>query len=108
MSVVDAPTAPPVLTEKPPVSHPPAGILSFLDVESIKDTGFRLARFSREDCSFMGPEGIVAKVRNGTIHAVYTVSCSFWRFRGKYRRVARVFRTKLFHGRGSFDVIKRC
>lgn len=48
---------------QPPVAHPPAGILPFLDVESIKDTGFRLARLTREDCSFMGPNCVVAKVR---------------------------------------------
>lgn len=48
---------------QPPVSHPPAGILPFLDVESIEDTGFRLARLTREDCSFMGPDCVVAKVR---------------------------------------------
>ena len=47
---------------QPPVSHPPAGILPFLDVESIKDTGFRLARLTREDCSFMGPDCVIAKV----------------------------------------------
>lgn len=47
---------------QPPIEHPPAGVLPFLDVESIRDTGFRLARFSRDDCCFMGPEGIAAKV----------------------------------------------
>lgn len=47
---------------QPPIAFPPAGILPFLDLESIKDTGFRLARFSREDCTFMGPAGVLAKV----------------------------------------------
>ena len=45
-----------------PIPHPPAGILPFLDVSSIRDTGYRLARIAREDCAFMGPEGVLAKV----------------------------------------------
>lgn len=49
---------------KPPVTHPPAGILPFLDVESVKDRGFRLARLTREDCCFMGPDCVVAKVKD--------------------------------------------
>ena len=52
-----------LLLLQPPVLHPPAGILPFLDVESIKDTGFRLARLTREDCSFMGADCVIAKVR---------------------------------------------
>ncbi|CAM9828341.1 unnamed protein product, partial [Ectocarpus fasciculatus] len=59
--------------EIPPVCYPPAGILPFLDVESIKDTGFRLARFSREDCSFMGPDCVVAKVDLCWKHRIFAV-----------------------------------
>ena len=47
---------------QPPVGFPPAGILPFLDVDAINDTGYRLARISRDDCSFMGPDCVVAKV----------------------------------------------
>lgn len=48
---------------QPPVGFPPAGILPFLNVEAIEDTGYRLARISRDDCSFMGPACVSAKVR---------------------------------------------
>lgn len=54
---------------QPAISFPPCGILPFLDVEALKETGFRLARFTKEDCCFMGSEGILAKVKclNGYI-----------------------------------------
>lgn len=44
------------------MSFPPAGILPFLDVEAINDTGFRLVRITRDDCSFMGSDCVIAKV----------------------------------------------
>lgn len=50
------------LLRQPPVEFPPAGILPFLELDAINDTGYRLARISREDCSFMGPDRVVAKV----------------------------------------------
>ncbi|CAM9829461.1 unnamed protein product, partial [Ectocarpus sp. 4 AP-2014] len=59
--------------EIPPVCYPPAGILPFLDVDAIKDTGFRLARFSREDCSFMGPDCVVAKVDLCWKHRIFAI-----------------------------------
>eukprot|EP00752_Nemacystus_decipiens_P016682 g14922.t1 len=57
----------------PPISHPPAGILPFLDVESIKDTGFRLARLTREDCAFMGPDCVAAKVDLCWKHRIFVI-----------------------------------
>ncbi|CAM9924986.1 unnamed protein product, partial [Hapterophycus canaliculatus] len=57
----------------PPITFPPAGILPFLDLESIKDTGFRLARITREDCAFMGPECVVAKVDLCWEHRIFAI-----------------------------------
>ena len=51
------------LCRQPPVGFPPAGILPFLNLEAIQDTGYRLAMISRDDCSFMGPACVSAKVR---------------------------------------------
>ncbi|CAM9452827.1 unnamed protein product, partial [Pylaiella littoralis] len=59
--------------EVPPVTHPPAGILPFLDVESVKDRGFRLARLTREDCCFMGPDCVVAKVDLCWKHRIFAI-----------------------------------
>ncbi|CAM9575659.1 unnamed protein product, partial [Ascophyllum nodosum] len=56
-----------------PIPHPPAGILPFLDVSSIRDTGYRLARIAREDCAFMGPEGVLAKVDLCWEHRIFTI-----------------------------------
>ncbi|CAM9690602.1 unnamed protein product, partial [Discosporangium mesarthrocarpum] len=40
----------------------PAAIRAFLDADMLRSTGLRLVRLTREDCSLLGPEGVLLKV----------------------------------------------